>query len=64
MFAVGDTPYCEWDWNLERRNREYLESLDPAYFEYVGHVNLANLEAEDPKDRQRAATAASSPSSP
>lgn len=56
FFAVGDKPYCVWDWDLDRRNVEYLESLDPAYFAYVGRVNLAYLEADDPKERQRAAT--------
>ena len=57
FFAVGTNPYCVWDWDLHERNLEYMESLDPDYFDYVGRANLAHLDSEDPKERRRAATA-------
>lgn len=57
FFAVGDKPYCVWDWDLTQRNLEYLESLDPDYFDYVGKANSPYLKADDPKERRRAATA-------
>lgn len=57
VFAVGAEPYCVWDWDLEQRNIEYLESLDPDYFDYVGRTNLPYLDAEDPSEGRRAATA-------
>lgn len=56
-FAVGTVPYCVWDWDLKERNFEYLESLDPDYFDYVGKTNLPHLDAENPSERRRAATA-------
>jgi hypothetical protein len=57
VFAVGRDPYCVWDWDLEERNFEYLESLDPFYFDYVARTNAPNLEADDPQQRRRAAIA-------
>jgi hypothetical protein len=56
FFAVGANPYCVWDWDLDQRNLQYLDSFDPDYFEYAARVNLANLEAADPRERRRAAT--------
>ena len=57
LFAVGADPYCVWDWNLHERNIEYLESLDPDYFDYVGRVNSPQLDSEHADERRRAATA-------
>src|SRR5215207_7738889 len=57
FFAVGTEPYCVWDWDLKERNLQYLESLDPDYFDYVGRANLPYLDSEDPRERRRAATA-------
>lgn len=57
IFIVGDRPHEVWDWDLDERNLEYLQSLDPDYFLYAARTNYPNLEADDPKDRQRAATA-------
>ena len=57
FFAVGAAPYCVWDWGLDERNAEYLEDLDPDYFDYVGRVNLPHLKSDDPEERRRAATA-------
>ena len=57
IFAVGTDPYCVWDWNLDDRNVEYLESLDPDYFDYVGRANRPHLDAEDREECRRAATA-------
>lgn len=57
VFAVGPDPYCVWDWDLAQRNLEYLRSLDPDYFHYVGRINLPHLEANDLMERRRAATA-------
>jgi len=57
FFAVGTEPYCVWDWELGQRNLEYLESLDPDYFDYVGRANLPHLKSDDPEERRRAATA-------
>jgi hypothetical protein len=46
-FAVCEKPYCVWEWNLPERNLEYLERVDPTYFDYVGRVNAKKLGTDD-----------------
>jgi hypothetical protein len=46
-FAVGEKPYCVWEWNLPERNLEYLGRVDPTYFDYVGRVNAKKLGTND-----------------
>lgn len=41
VFVVNKEPYCIWDIDLQRRNRQFLKGLDPAYFEYVLNAHLA-----------------------
>lgn len=36
---------------------QYLESLDPDYFDYIGRTNLPHLDSKDAEERRRAATA-------
>ncbi len=43
QFAVGEKPYCVWEWDLPDRNMEYLDRVDPTYFDYVGRVNAEIL---------------------
>ena len=28
-FAVDETPYCVWDWDIRQLNLEFLSELDP-----------------------------------
>ncbi len=46
-FAVGEKPYCAWEWNRPERNLEYLERVDPTSFDYVGRVNAKKLGIDD-----------------
>ncbi len=34
IFQVNEEPYCLWDDNLKRNNKEFLSGFDPSYFEY------------------------------
>lgn len=54
-FAVGEVPYCVWDWDLSSINRRYLRQIDPDYFEYVAKSHFDGLATEE--DAHRAATA-------
>jgi hypothetical protein len=56
-FAVGDAAYCVWDWDLDKKNLEFLESTDPGYFKYVAEANYPHLDTDDAEENQRAATA-------
>jgi hypothetical protein len=31
-FMVDESPYACWDWELERKNLEFLEGIDSEYF--------------------------------
>jgi hypothetical protein len=54
VFAVDETPYCVWEYDLRERNLRFVESIDYRYFEYLAATHGGNLEGED---RQRAAIA-------
>lgn len=54
IFLVDDTPYCAWGWELQKTNLEFLDHIDPTYFEYQANTHFANLEGEN---KSQAATA-------
>jgi len=43
FFLVDERPFCVWDIDLKKRSIEFIESLDPSYFEYVANTNLQNI---------------------
>lgn len=47
MFAINETPYTCWDWDLKKKNLEFLEGVDADYFEYVAEVNAPHLKSDD-----------------
>ena len=46
-FVVDETPYCVWEWDLQKRNLSFIESIDHAYFENLANVHRDTLENED-----------------
>src|SRR4051794_7919750 len=38
VFAVGDKPYCCWDYDHAGRNLEFLRGIDTNYFEVLGRL--------------------------
>jgi hypothetical protein len=52
-FAVGELPFCVWEWDLQERNLAFINSLDPAYFEYLADIHAQALETDE--QRQHAA---------
>jgi hypothetical protein len=53
-FTVDETPYCVWDWDPRQLNIDYLQSIDPSYFERLAKFYGQHLEGEE---RQHAAIA-------
>jgi hypothetical protein len=53
-FAVHETPYCLWDWNIRKLNLDFLETINPGYFEHVANIHGQALESDE---KQYAATA-------
>lgn len=42
VFAVNDEPYCLWEIDREARTRDFLEGIDPDYFDYVLGVHTSS----------------------
>ncbi len=53
-FAVDKTPYACWDWELKKKNLDFLKGIDAEYFRYIAEANAVNLDGDD---KQRAALA-------
>lgn len=54
IFLVDTTPHCAWGWELQKTNLEFLDHIDPTYFEYQANLHLANIDGEN---KSQAATA-------
>lgn len=54
IFLVDTTPYCAWGWELQKTNLEFLDHIDPTYFEYQANTHFANIDGEN---KSQAATA-------
>jgi hypothetical protein len=53
-FAINETPYCIWDWDIRKLNLDFLETIDPHYFEHIANIHGQFLEDGE---KQYAATA-------
>ena len=51
-FVIHETPFACWDWDLRKKNPEFLEGIDADYFSYVAELNAEPIEVDD---KQRAA---------
>lgn len=45
-FAVNETPYCFWDLDVHGKNLEFINQIDPKYFEHVSDMHGGLLEGE------------------
>src|SRR3989304_3703054 len=47
-FAVDETPWCAWEWDLKKQNLAFIEGVDPTYFEFLArvYVNLPDSDQE------------------
>lgn len=46
-FAINNRAFACWDWDLRKKNVEFLKGIDPEYFAYVAEVNTKFLEGEE-----------------
>jgi hypothetical protein len=53
-FVVDETPYCLWDWDIQKKNLEFLNRIDPVYFRHIANIHGQLLETDE---RQYAAIA-------
>lgn len=47
MFKVDSIPCCVWDLDLHERNMEFINSINPNYFEYLAQVHFGHIEGEN-----------------
>ena len=52
--VIDETPYCVWDWDIDRLEREFLNGIAPGYFAYMAQAHDPHLDGEE---AQRAARA-------
>ena len=45
-FAVNETPYCFWDPNVHGTNLEFINKIDPKYFEHIAGLHGDLLEGD------------------
>ncbi len=47
-FTVDEIPWCAWDWDLKKQNLNFIEGVDPTYFEYLAkvYVNSPDIDQE------------------
>jgi hypothetical protein len=53
-FLVDERAFCIWDNDITGLTLDFLDSVDPEYFEYLADVNFENLEGEDEKSQHAA----------
>ena len=53
QFVVNESPFCVWEWDLAKRNLEFINSIDYTFFEYLARVHSEALDQD--KNKQHAA---------
>ncbi len=46
-FAVNETPYCFWDLDVHGKNLEFINKVDPKYFEHIADLHGGLLEGDE-----------------
>ncbi len=47
IIVVNKEPYCIWELDLKERNLEFINSLNPDYFEYLFKTHFENVDEEN-----------------
>jgi lambda repressor-like predicted transcriptional regulator len=60
FFLVDERPFCLWDMDLKKRTLEFVDNLDPSYFDYEANLHIEHIGENDQarsKESQHAALA-------
>lgn len=49
MFMVNDKPYCVWEWDLKKKNLDFIQSIDLAFFDYLTRRYINDIDGNDSK---------------
>jgi hypothetical protein len=47
FFVVDERPFCLWDTDISRRTLQFLDSIDPSYYEYLADAHGQALSGEN-----------------
>lgn len=56
-FVVDTAPHTVWDYELTKKNHEFLRGIDPGYFAYIASTHGTLLKSDDRDEQNRAAIA-------
>ena len=43
---INETPYCVWDWELDKLDRDFINGIDPSYFEHMIEAHVPLLDGD------------------
>jgi hypothetical protein len=49
VFLVDERPYCVWDTNFKSKVFDFLESLDPEYYEFLANKHIKGILSKNKK---------------
>lgn len=53
FILVGERPFCIWDSDLKKHSLEFIDTLDPSYFDYMANVHLDNIrDGEEARNKE------------
>lgn len=47
LFAIDETPLCLWDLDIGKHNMDFINSIDPGYFEHIANIHSQLLDGEE-----------------
>ena len=48
-FVVNETPYCFWDLDVHGKNLEFINKIDPKYFDHIADLHSESLDGDQKK---------------
>lgn len=45
--VIKDKPYCYWDTNILEKNLQFIDGIDPTYFQKIAEMYIENLDGDN-----------------
>ncbi len=52
FFVVGKRPFCIWGTDISSLALEFLDGVDPTYFEYIADTHLQHIREDQPREKE------------
>ncbi|MCH8011300.1 MAG: hypothetical protein IIA61_05035 [Candidatus Marinimicrobia bacterium] len=53
IIMINNKPFCFWDWNIKKKNEEFISEYDPLYFDTIASMLHHHLEDEKTTKKQK-----------